>query len=32
MQGKNVKEAAKDHKELGVALGVWGTGKTKLIE
>jgi len=32
MQGRKVKDAAKDHKELGVALGVWGTGKTKLIE
>ena len=32
MQGKNVKEVAREHKELGVALGVWGTGKTKLIE
>ncbi len=32
MEGINVKEYAKDHKELGVALGVWGVGKTKLIE
>jgi len=32
MQGINVKQYAKDHKELGVALGIWGTGKTKLIE
>jgi len=32
MQGVKVKDYAKDHKELGVALGVWGTGKTKLIE
>ncbi len=32
MEGINVKEYAKDHKELGVALGVWGGGKTKLIE
>lgn len=32
MQGLKVKDYAKDHKELGVALGVWGTGKTKLIE
>ncbi|MFW9895487.1 MAG: RuBisCO large subunit C-terminal-like domain-containing protein [Candidatus Thorarchaeota archaeon] len=32
MQGKNVKEAAKEHKELGIALGVWGSGKTQLIE
>ncbi len=32
MQGIQVKEYAKDHEELGVALGVWGTGKTKLIE
>lgn len=32
MQGIKVKDYAKDHKELGVALGVWGTGKTKLIE
>lgn len=32
MQGKNVKQVAKEHKELGVALGVWGSGKTALIE
>ena len=32
MQGLNVKQYAKEHKELGVALGVWGGGKTKLIE
>jgi len=32
MQGVKVKDYAKDHQELGVALGVWGTGKTKLIE
>ncbi len=32
MQGLKVKDYAKEHKELGVALGVWGTGKTKLIE
>ena len=32
MGGFKVKEYAKDHKELGVALGVWGSGKTKLIE
>ncbi|MBA7497050.1 2,3-diketo-5-methylthiopentyl-1-phosphate enolase [subsurface metagenome] len=32
MQGIKVKDHAKEHKELGVALGVWGTGKTKLIE
>lgn len=32
MQGRKVKDVAKEHKELGVALGVWGTGKTKLIE
>lgn len=32
MQGKNVKQAAKEHKELGIALGVWGSGKTTLIE
>lgn len=32
MKGLKVKDYAKDHKELGVALGVWGTGKTKLIE
>ncbi|KKN40159.1 hypothetical protein LCGC14_0736230 [marine sediment metagenome] len=32
MGGIKVKEYAKDHKELGVALGVWGSGKTKLIE
>ena len=28
MKGISVKEFAKDHKELGVALGTWGTGKT----
>ncbi|KKN19732.1 hypothetical protein LCGC14_0942740 [marine sediment metagenome] len=32
LQGKNVKQVAKEQKELGVALGVWGSGKTKLIE
>jgi len=32
MEGKNVRDVAKEKKELGVALGVWGTGKTKLIE
>ncbi|MHA2391196.1 MAG: RuBisCO large subunit C-terminal-like domain-containing protein [Promethearchaeota archaeon] len=32
MQGKKVKEVAKELKELGVALGVWGSGKTALIE
>ena len=32
MGGIDVKQYAKDHKELGVALGVWGTGKTQLIE
>jgi len=32
MEGKNVRDVAKQHKELGVALGVWGTGKTQLIE
>ncbi len=32
MQGRKVKDVAKEHKELGVALGVWGTGRTKLIE
>ena len=32
MQGKNVREVAKEKKELGIALGVWGGGKTKLIE
>ncbi|MHA1659617.1 MAG: RuBisCO large subunit C-terminal-like domain-containing protein, partial [Promethearchaeota archaeon] len=32
MQGISVKEYAKEHEELGKALGVWGTGKTKLIE
>ena len=32
MQGIPIKEYAKDHVELGKALGVWGTGKTKLIE
>ena len=32
MQGIPVKDVAKEHKELGRALGVWGTGKTQLIE
>lgn len=32
MEGKLVREIAKEKKELGRALGVWGTGKTKLIE
>jgi len=32
MNGIEVKKAAKEHEELGKALGVWGTGKTQLIE
>ncbi|MFW9969180.1 MAG: RuBisCO large subunit C-terminal-like domain-containing protein [Candidatus Odinarchaeota archaeon] len=32
MEGKNVREVAKQKKELGIALGVWGSGKTALIE
>ena len=32
MQGQKVREVAKEKKELGRALGVWGTGKTQLIE
>ena len=32
MQGKSVKQVAKEKKELGVALGEWGSGKTALIE
>jgi 2,3-diketo-5-methylthiopentyl-1-phosphate enolase len=32
MQGKSVKQVAKEQKELGIALGVWGSGKTALIE
>jgi 2,3-diketo-5-methylthiopentyl-1-phosphate enolase len=32
MHGIPVSKAAKDHEELGRALGVWGTGKTALIE
>ncbi|MBY9011113.1 MAG: ribulose 1,5-bisphosphate carboxylase [Candidatus Lokiarchaeota archaeon] len=32
MNGIEVKNYAKDHEELGKALGVWGTGKTQLIE
>jgi len=32
MNGIAVKQYAKDHEELGKALGVWGTGKTALIE
>ncbi|MHA1266694.1 MAG: RuBisCO large subunit C-terminal-like domain-containing protein [Candidatus Helarchaeota archaeon] len=30
MQGIKVKDYAKDHKELGVALGTWGTGKIEM--
>ncbi|NVM46595.1 MAG: ribulose 1,5-bisphosphate carboxylase [Candidatus Lokiarchaeota archaeon] len=32
MNGIEVKKYAKEHEELGKALGVWGTGKTQLIE
>ncbi|MFX1321880.1 MAG: RuBisCO large subunit C-terminal-like domain-containing protein [Promethearchaeota archaeon] len=32
MQGKNVRDVAKEKKELGIALGVWGSGKTQLVE
>jgi len=32
MAGKDVRKVAKEQKELGVALGVWGSGKTALIE
>ena len=32
MEGKNIKQVAKEQKELGIALGVWGSGKTALIE
>ena len=32
MEGKLVRDVAKEKEELGRALGVWGTGKTKLIE
>ena len=32
MNGIEVRNYAKDHEELGKALGVWGTGKTQLIE
>ena len=32
MEGRKVREVAKEKKELGRALGVWGTGKTQLIE
>jgi 2,3-diketo-5-methylthiopentyl-1-phosphate enolase len=32
MNGIEVRKYAKDHEELGKALGVWGTGKTALIE
>ncbi len=32
MQGLDVKKYAKEHKELARALGIWGEGKTKLIE
>jgi len=30
MQGIKIKDYAKDHKELGVALGTWGTGKIQM--
>jgi len=32
MEGKNVRDVAKEKEELGKAMGVWGSGKTKLIE
>ncbi|MBD3341526.1 MAG: ribulose 1,5-bisphosphate carboxylase [Candidatus Lokiarchaeota archaeon] len=32
MEGINVRDYGKEHKELGRALGVWGSGKTQLIE
>ena len=32
MNGIEVRTYAKDHEELGKALGLWGTGKTALIE
>jgi 2,3-diketo-5-methylthiopentyl-1-phosphate enolase len=32
MSGISVKDYARDHKELGRALGTWGSGKTALIE
>lgn len=32
MQGIKIKDYAKDHKELGVSLGTWGTGKIKMGE
>jgi 2,3-diketo-5-methylthiopentyl-1-phosphate enolase len=32
MQGLDIKKVAKEHEELGKALGVWGSGKTQLIE
>ncbi|NVM18898.1 MAG: ribulose 1,5-bisphosphate carboxylase [Candidatus Lokiarchaeota archaeon] len=32
MNGIEVRKYAKEHEELGKALGVWGTGKTQLIE
>ena len=32
MNGIEVRNYAKEHEELGKALGVWGTGKTALIE
>lgn len=32
LKGIPVKTYAKDHKELGISLGLWGTGKTALIE
>lgn len=32
MNGIEVRNYAKEHEELGKALGVWGTGKTQLIE
>ena len=30
MAGIKVKDYAKDHKELGVSLGTWGTGKIEM--
>lgn len=32
MEGRKVRDVAKEKEELGKAMGVWGTGKTKLIE
>ncbi|MFX1412101.1 MAG: RuBisCO large subunit C-terminal-like domain-containing protein [Promethearchaeota archaeon] len=32
LEGKKIKDVAKEKKELGIALGIWGAGKTALVE